>query len=97
MSRERSRSDDDVGTDSVVARRNHLLGLWAGKRLGLADQALDRYVRTMVGETTPGEQVLVARVSADFRAAGLAMPDREIQTKVRESYRLAHQQCAETD
>ncbi len=97
MTRERPRSHDEVGTDSIIARRNHLLGLWAGKRMGLADQALERYVETVVGESTPGETGLVARLSADFRKAGLSMPDREIQTKVRESHRLAHQQCAETD
>lgn len=39
----------DVGTtDSVIARRNVLLGLWAGQMIGLKDEALTRYARETV-------------------------------------------------
>ena len=50
------------------ARRDRLLGLWAGETLGLSGEALDRYVESVVRADLrePGDADVFQKVLADF-------------------------------
>jgi hypothetical protein len=56
----------------VTARRNHLLGLWAAARLGLAGDEAEAYARQVVeAEFQPGgDQHVIDKLAADLAAKG---------------------------
>ena len=64
--------------DAVVARRNVLAGLWAGRLLGLADAALTAYAAVVhrADFQTEGDGDIVLKVAGDLSAAGLATGER---------------------
>ena len=63
------------------ARRNKLLGLWAGKKLGKTDAEAQAYADELVAvETAPNaSDVVVARVLKDFVAAGVDQSEHQIR------------------
>lgn len=58
----------------VEARRNKLLGLWAAEKLGRSGAEADAYAMEVVKADLQkeGEEDVVAKVMADFTAAGVA-------------------------
>lgn len=59
----------------VTARRNKLLGEWAGRQLGLAGAELDAYAKTVVMSDfdKPGDDDVMEKVAADLKAKGIAI------------------------
>ncbi len=57
----------------VSARRNKLLGEWAGRQLGLSGAELDAYAKTVVMSDfdKPGDDDVVQKVVADLQAKGI--------------------------
>jgi hypothetical protein len=57
----------------VNARRNKLLGEWAGKQLGLAGDELAAYAKTVVMADfdRPGDDDVLQKVAADLKGKGV--------------------------
>lgn len=68
----------------VFARRNHLLGLWAGEKLQKTGDALAEYSMLVVTADLPerGDDDVLRKVSADFQAAQIPISDEELRTKM---------------
>lgn len=69
----------------INARRNRLLGQWAAGLLGLSGAAADDYAKEVVQSDfkTSGEEDVVAKVMADFRAKGVAMAESRLRIEMR--------------
>lgn len=65
----------------VNARRNKLLGLWAAGELGLAGADADAYAKAVVMSDfeKPGEEDVVEKVVADFKAKGIEMTAHRVR------------------
>jgi hypothetical protein len=63
------------------ARRNHFLGLWAAKKLGLVGPEAESYARTLVMTEVdnPGCDSVFKKVSADLKSEGIAESTDEIR------------------
>jgi hypothetical protein len=69
----------------IAARRNKLFGLWAAGCLGLpAGEPTEAYARTVVAADfeAPGDEDVIAKVQADFAAAGLRINEAEIRAEI---------------
>lgn len=66
----------------ALARRNKLVGLWAAANLGKADA--DAYAREVVAADfeEAGDEDVFRKLRQDFDAAGVAISDVEIRTKM---------------
>ena len=80
----------------VFARRNHLLGLWAGEILNHVGDELAHYAMTVVAADLAerGDDDVLRKVSGDFRAARVNLTDAEIRMKMEELLVTAKQQIA---
>ena len=65
----------------VTARRNKLLGLWAAGELGITGADADAYAKTVVlaDFEKPGEEDVVDKLVADFKAKGIEMSPHRIR------------------
>ncbi len=68
------------------ARRNKLLGLWAAGKMGLAGDAADAYAKEVVVADfeESGDDDVLRKVSADFKAKGVAVDDAELRGTMNE-------------
>jgi hypothetical protein len=68
------------------ARRNRLLGLWAGRKLGLAGADADSYARALVtvGVDNPGSDRVFEKVKMDLARRDIIQPDEEIRWMMEE-------------
>lgn len=68
----------------AVARRNKLLGLWAAEKLGLSGDAADAYAKEVVlaDFVEAGDEDVIRKVLADFKAKGLDLTDRHIRLEI---------------
>lgn len=84
---------------SVLARRNFHFGLWAGRRLGLGEEALARYTRNLMtaglGESGPLE--MVGKVAADFRAQRIEVAEAALLENLRRLERQVRRELLVTD
>lgn len=73
---------DEESEFKVLARRDRLLALWAGAKLGLTGEALENYVLAIWREDLkhPGDSDVADKVAADFRAKGVDVSEAELQT-----------------
>lgn len=73
------------------ARRNHLLGVWAGNLLGKSGQELEDYAMELVKleVKAPGTEDIVNRVAGDL--AGKVTPD-EVRSRLGDFMRIAKSQ-----
>ena len=57
------------------ARRNKLLGLWAGEKLGMSGADAEAYAKEVVMSDfeEPGDEDVLRKVVADFEAKGVAV------------------------
>lgn len=62
------------------ARRNRLIGLWAAAAMG-RDNA-ETYAETLVAEDIAHPHTLLTRLHDDFEAAGVAILDDDIQSRM---------------
>jgi hypothetical protein len=85
--------------DSVIARRNVLAGLWAGRLLGLSNADLSSYA-TEVHQAdfeVDGDNDIVGKITRDLSVRGLPFSERQVRDKLRAYHREAFRQVAVTD
>ena len=85
--------------DSVIARRNVLAGLWAGRLLGLSNTDLSSYA-TEVHQAdfeVDGDDDIVGKIARDLSVRGLPFSERQVRDKLRAYHREAFRQVAVTD
>ena len=75
----------------AVARRNKLLGLWAGAEMGLTPDEVGAYAKTVVAAAVQPGGVL-AKVTADIATHGLAHGEDAIRHKMEELLLRAEEQ-----
>ena len=80
---------------NLVARRNLLAGLWAGRQLGLSDAALEAYAGRLVGIGAARD--LAARLRRDLAAGGVAVSAAAVAEQVQSATRDAILHFAMTD
>ena len=70
----------------VRARRDRLVGLWAGGLMGLKDEALEAYVASLVRAdlSTPDTQEVYQKVVADFGGHSVAVRPQEVRARIAE-------------
>ena len=83
----------------VVARRNLLIGLWAGRQLGFSGAELEAYARDVVASDRdePGHEDMLRKLRADFAKAGCKISDADLNAQVVACHTEASRQCASTD
>src|SRR5215211_5338064 len=90
---------DNDTRDSVIARRNVLAGLWAGRLLGLSNDDLSAYAVEvhMADFQTDGDDDIVEKVANDLTAHGLAYSEHQVRQRLYACHREAFGQTALTD
>lgn len=76
------------------ARRNKLLGLWAGGLMGLQGDNLDSYAKAVVKSDfeLPGDEDVLRKVADDLKGSGLSTGEGEIRRKMDELMAQAREQ-----
>jgi hypothetical protein len=84
---------------AVVARRNLMLGVWAGQWLGYSGEALAHYARDVMHADfrEPGPQDVIAKVTHDFAAAGLELGPKTVLSELKSIERRVRSEFATTD
>ena len=85
--------DQELGF-KISARRNKLLGLWAAREMKLPAAEHDAYAKSVVMADLekPGDDDVVDKVLADFKAKGIEMTDHRIRHQLSEFREVARQQ-----
>lgn len=67
---------DSATSSAIVARRNLLLGQWAGLRIGYRGERLTDYVNQVMAADfrEAGPRDVVGKIVADFEEAGVDFP-----------------------
>jgi len=75
----------------IKARRNHLLGLWAGGLMGLTGDDLALYTGTVLSAdlAEPGDDDVVRKIEDDFVAAQIEQNDPDIRAKMEQLLTVA--------
>ncbi len=70
----------------VRARRDRLVGQWAGGLMGLKDEALEAYVASLVHADLSARETdeVYQKVVADFGAHGVAVRPQEVRARIAE-------------
>lgn len=78
----------------VVARRNRLLGEWAGGDMGLTGDALQAYAKDVVMSDfdRPGDEDVLEKVQGDLKAAGIEITGERLRKKMDQLLAEAKQQ-----
>jgi hypothetical protein len=78
----------------ATARRNRLLGLWAAELMGIKGDAAEAYAKEVVKADfeKPGEEDVVDKVMADFKAKGVTQSAHQIRRKMDDLFGVAKQQ-----
>lgn len=65
----------------VMARRNKLLGIWAGEKLGKSGALLDDYAKSVLMSdfAEPGDDDVLRKVLADMQAGGLSITREQLR------------------
>ena len=79
---ERKFALDEEQKFKAEARRNKLLGLWVGEKLGLSGEAANTYAKDVIAAEfqEAGDANVVGKVMGDLKAKGVALslPRRQI-------------------
>jgi hypothetical protein len=96
---ERKFAEDEALEFKATARRNRLLGLWAGELMGLEDQHLQDYAAAIVRSevTAPDEDDVLRRVLGDLVGAGLKVTEGQVRGKIHELLAIARSQIQAGD
>lgn len=87
-------------TDGCVnARRDYILGLWAGHKMGLCGDDLQLYVRDVLytDRMTPGADPMINKVARDFSNCGVALANSQIMIAFQNAERTARTEMLVTD
>jgi hypothetical protein len=78
----------------AVARRNRLLGVWAGELMGLEGQHLDDYAAAVVRSDflERGDDDVLRKVAKDLAGAGLKTTEDQVRGKMDELLAVARGQ-----
>jgi hypothetical protein len=78
----------------ATARRNRLLGLWAGGLMGLEDKHLEDYAAAVVRSeiNLPGDEDVLRKLAGDLSGAGLKVTEDQVRAKMDELQAVARQQ-----
>ena len=78
----------------ATARRNKALGLWAAGKLGKSGEEAEAYSKevVMADLKEAGDEDVVAKLRADFDAAGVSVSDPEIRTALQDFLAAAVEQ-----
>ncbi|MDR3508626.1 MAG: DUF1476 domain-containing protein [Caulobacteraceae bacterium] len=78
----------------AAARRNRLLGLWAGGLMGLEDPHLEDYATAVVRYdlTHSNEDAILRKVAQDLTGAGLKVSEDQVRGKMDEFLAVARGQ-----
>jgi hypothetical protein len=78
----------------ATARRNRLLGLWAGGLMGLEGQHLEDYAAAVVRSDfiQPGEEDVLRKVAKDLSGSGLKTTEDQVRGKMHELQAVARGQ-----
>jgi len=70
----------------ATARRNKLLGLWAAELLGISGAEAETYAKSVIRADLekPGEQDVVDKVMADFKARGVELSEHRLKKRMAE-------------
>jgi len=68
------------------ARRNKLLAIWAGGKMGMEGAALEDYIKAVRKSdlAEAGDDDVFRKVQADFKAHSVAVTDAELRTAMHE-------------
>ncbi len=85
--------------DNVVARRNVLAGLWAGRLRGLSGPALTAYAVEvhMADFEVPGDADILAKIVSDLQLSGLPARPADVRARLNAFHREALAQTTSTD
>jgi hypothetical protein len=85
--------------DNVIARRNVLTGLWAGRLLGLSDSNLTAYAAAVhrADFEVEGDGDVVRKVTEDLSAAGVLRSEQHVRDKLSRFHLEAFRQTGATD
>lgn len=78
----------------IHARRNKLMGLWAGARMNLSGTAAEDYTKGLIAATitTHDDEQILARLKADFSAKGIAISEQDLRTELHRVSQVAKEQ-----
>ena len=87
------RHDQELGF-KISARRNKLLGLWAAREMEFPATEHDAYAKSVVMADLekPGDDDVVDKLLADFKAKGIEMTGHRIRHQLSEFREVARQQ-----
>ncbi len=70
----------------AAARRNHMMGLWAAEKMGLAGDQRESYARAVerVHTDRPSEEDVIRKVLGDLVASNIPVREGEVRTKAAE-------------
>lgn len=90
---------EEMTRTSVVARRNQLLGLWAGRRLGLSGTQLERYAIEVhdADFEVSGPKDVVDKVIRDLARADIAVGDATVTQFLAKAEADARRELLSTD
>lgn len=85
--------------DSIVARRNMMLGIWAGMRLGLRGDRLALYARDVMDADyrEPGPYDVVSKIADDFDLHGVDLDATTIIGQMKQIERNLRSEMLVTD
>ena len=83
----------------ALARRNRLLGLWAGGLMGLEDPHLESYAEAVIRYEVahPGEDAIQRKVAQDLIGSGLKVSEDQVRGKMDEFLAIARGQLQAGD
>ena len=90
---------EDMTRTNVVALRNQLIGLWAGKQLGLSGSHLERYAAEMhdADYEESGPRDVVRKVAGDLANAGIKVGDEAVTKLLSKAEADARRELLSTD
>ena len=79
---------------AITARRNKLLGLWLGEKLGLNDSEISEFAASVVASDLeePGDEDVIRKCMADIKERGADISDEDIRNKIIEFSEEAYKQ-----
>jgi hypothetical protein len=85
--------------DNVLARRNVLAGLWAGRLMQIPNHMAESYAAAVhrADFCEPGDEDVVDKLLGDLTCCGIAITRDEVRRKLCEFHRQAIVQTRETD
>ncbi|QIL02358.1 DUF1476 domain-containing protein [Sphingomonas sinipercae] len=81
----------------IVARRNRLLGEWAGRKMDLSDEEKDAYAKDVVRADfeEAGDEDVIRKVLGDLTNAGVETDEAEIREALEQKNVEARRQIIE--